>query len=293
MISQDSETIEKAYINERKGKDYSSLQSVLDNVPDEYPSYDVLRNYKITIVIPAYNEEKRIEPVISDLTSEISRGKLPWDIVVAIDGDDGTSRIVESYANRYGFIQISRDTGRKGKGAAFKRGVNAATGDFTILMDADNSVSVAELMKRVPLIDKADVLILSRYVGNNEIPFTRKMISRGFNILLRLFLEIKVSDTQSGYKIFNTERLKAAMSKVSVTNTFFDVALIYYLQKNGSHIIETEVEYRHNDGSTFHPLGEVIGQGVSLLAFLIRKSRFYEKIPKSIVSLYYRKFRWI
>jgi hypothetical protein len=58
-------------------------------------------------------------------------------------------------------------------------------------------------------------------------------------------------------------------------------------------IKEIEVHYDHMEGSKFHPLGEVIGQGTSLLAFRIRYSRFYKFIPDELIQLYYRKFRWI
>ncbi|EQD35854.1 glycosyl transferase family protein, partial [mine drainage metagenome] len=185
------------------------------------------------------------------------------------------------------------NTGRSGKGNAVKRALKMVDGDFTLLMDADNSVSVRDILGKIALTKEADVVILSRYKGSNGIPFVRRIISRGFNQLLHIFLKLDISDTQSGYKIISTKRFKEAMSKVSVTNTFFDVALLYYLQKSGSSIVETDVSYQHNYGSTFHPIGLVIGLGVSLLAFIIRRSKFYDKIPKSLVSLYYRKFRWI
>jgi glycosyltransferase involved in cell wall biosynthesis len=251
------------------------------------------KHHDFTVIIPAYNEEKRIGPVLSDLTGMILRENLAWNVIVSIDGNDSTGNIVASYARKYDFIQVSTGSGRGGKGAAIKRVLKYVDGDFTILMDADNSVLLSDIMKNISLSKGADVVILSRYLGSNYIPFIRRVISRGFNILLRIFLDINVSDTQSGYKILNTQQLKAAMSKVSVTNTFFDVALLYYMQKAGSNIVETDIKYRHNDGSTFHPLGEVIGQGVSLIAFLIRRSKYYHKIPKSLVDLYYRKFRWI
>ncbi len=256
-------------------------------IPEEQITHD------ITVIMPAFNEEKRITPVLDDIIRAINEKNLAWNIIVAVDGGDSTSDIVGAYAEKYDFVEISRESGRSGKGHAVKRALTKADGDFTLLMDADNSVSITEIMDKVPLCKEADVVILSRYGGSNDFPFIRRIISRGFNFLLHIFLKLDINDTQSGYKIINTKQFKEAMNKVSVTNTFFDVALLYYLQKSGSHIIETDVSYRHNDGSTFHPIGEVIGQGVSLLAFIIRRSKFYEKIPKSLVDLYYRKFRWI
>ena len=119
------------------------------------------------------------------------------------------------------------------------------------------------------------------------------LISRGFNWLLHLSLDFNVRDKQSGFKIIRTIPFKKAMRKVSVTNTFFDVAMLYHMSRDDVRIKEVEVRYDHKDGSKFHPLGEVIGQGTSLLAFRIRYSRFYKFIPNELIQLYYRKFRWI
>ena len=106
-------------------------------------------------------------------------------------------------------------------------------------------------------------------------------------------LGIRVNDTQCGYKIIKTEYAKKAFRKISITNTFFDVALIFYLKKIGARIMEIPVGYNHDGESKFNVVSEILGQGSSLLAFRIRNSRFYRYVPKQLVDLYYRKFRWI
>ena len=127
----------------------------------------------------------------------------------------------------------------------------------------------------------------------NEIPPVRRIISRGFNWLLRISLDLNIKDTQSGYKIMKTAPFKKAMNMVSITNAFFDVALIYHMMRENLKVTEVDVNYNHREGSKFNPLGLVIGLGTSLLAFRIRYSRFYRYIPKDLIQLYYRKFRWI
>ncbi|MHB1440944.1 MAG: hypothetical protein ACYCWK_09540 [Cuniculiplasma sp.] len=86
---------------------------------------------------------------------------------------------------------------------------------------------------------------------------------------------------------------KSAFEKISVTNTFFDVALFYYMKKKGAKSVEIPVRYNHDNGSKFNVIGEILGQGISLLAFRIRNSRLYKYVPDKIVELYYKKFRWI
>lgn len=249
---------------------------------------------KFSIIIPAYNEEKRIKPVLEDIVDYITQNNLDWDIILAIDGNDGTEDLVKNFLPSYNNIRIVKASGRSGKGGSIKRSLNFVKSEFVILMDADNSIPFSTMIKNLHLIFEFDCIIFSRYTASmNEIPPVRRIISRGFNWLLRLSLDLNIRDTQSGYKIIKTKPFKKAMREVSVTNTFFDVAMLYHMSRDNVRIKEIEVHYDHKEGSKFHPLAEVIGQGTSLLAFRIRYSRFYRYIPKELIMLYYRKFRWI
>ena len=249
---------------------------------------------KFSIIIPAYNEENRIKPVLEDIVDYITQNNLDWDIILAIDGNDGTEVLVKNFLPSYNNIRIVKASGRSGKGGSIKRSLNFVKSEFVILMDADNSIPFSTMIKNLHLIFEFDCIIFSRYTASmNEIPPVRRIISRGFNWLLRLSLDLNIRDTQSGYKIIKTKPFKKAMSEVSVTNTFFDVAMLYHMSRDNVRIKEIEVHYDHKEGSKFHPLAEVIGQGTSLLAFRIRYSRFYRYIPKELIMLYYRKFRWI
>ena len=106
------------------------------------------------------------------------------------------------------------NSGRNGKGGAIKRAVNIASGEFIILMDADGSISLENLIKAIDLIDFYDMIIFDRYSDpENSIPVTRRFASRGFNILLRALMGIKVNDTQCGYKI-----MRATSKKVLLTD---------------------------------------------------------------------------
>ncbi len=246
-----------------------------------------------SIIIPAYNEEQRIGPVLRDISEFISRNRLPWQVVIVIEGDDNTESLVSQFAAKYPFIQYIRSYGRGGKGNAVRRGARIATGNYVILMDADNSIKFLDVVSALKYLVDSDGIFLSRYVVPNHIPAIRRFVSRGFNLMVRAFLKIDVKDTQTGYKIIDGRLFRASISRVGVTNTFFDIFLIYYLQRSGARIREVPVAYQHSDGSKFNALAEVMGQGVSLVAFLIRHSRFYRYVPRKIVSLYYRKFKWI
>ena len=267
---------------------YAEKTAIGGNLTNNY------MNKQIDIVIPAYNEEKRIKPVLEDLTSFIHKNNLNWRIIVSVDGNDGTKQIVKDLMLDYSFILLSTSSGRSGKGNAIKRVLPMLDSEYTILMDADNSIEFKTILINMKNALKYDIAIFSRYVNSdNKIPFYRRFISRGFNFLVNSILSIKVNDTQSGYKIIRTDLFKKSLSKVGVTNTFFDIDLIYYLRSFGATIIEIPVKYIHAAGSTFNPFTEIIGQAASLVAFRIRHSRAYKYIPNIFVQLYYKLFKYI
>jgi hypothetical protein len=91
----------------------------------------------------------------------------------------------------------------------------------------------------------------------------------------------------------NAKIARRSFDSVTVTNTFFDVALLYKIKSLGGKINEKPVTYKHDGESKFNVVSEIVGQGVSLLAFRVRHSPIYGHVPESIKRLYYRKFRWI
>lgn len=268
-------------------------------VPDKMMNQTVSKDIPMqfhntsTIIIPAYNEEEVIGRQLEEVGSYISSNRLNWSVIVSVDGNDDTGKIVSSYSEKYPFVSMVRSSERGGKGAAIKRVLEGLNSEYVILMDADGSLALQTIVNSLNLLNDSDGLIFSRYFKHNSIPFVRRFLSRGFNILVRAALGINIKDTQSGYKVFRTKPFVSAMKKVGSTNTFWDVALLYYMNENKTRIREIEARYDHREESKFHPVGEVLGQGISLFAFRLRHSRFYRYVPKEFVSLYYRKFKWI
>jgi len=253
-----------------------------------------LNSKSISVVIPAYNEENRIGNLLNELIDYINSNSLNWEIIVSIDGNDGTEEIVKGYSEKFAFIKYDKKAGRNGKGNSIKRVLPSVKNDYVLLMDADGSIKFNEIIKNLHYLDSYDAIIFDRYSNHdNDIPLIRRIPSRGFNILVRVLLNIDVRDTQCGFKVIRSDLMKRAFSNVSVTNTFFDIALLFYIKMYGGRIIEIPVNYKHNENSKFNVVSEIVGQGVSLLAFTIRHSRFYKYIPDRARNLYYRKFRWI
>ena len=87
----------------------------------------------MSIVIPAYNEEKRIQPVLEEICIYIRSNDLPWNVIISIDGNDSTDSIVEAMKTDFPFLGYIKNSGRNGKGGAIKRAVNIASGEFFFL----------------------------------------------------------------------------------------------------------------------------------------------------------------
>ncbi len=246
-----------------------------------------------TLVLPAYNEKDRILPVLNDICSFISKHKIPWKLIVAIDGNDSTFEIAVRFAEKYNFLIIDRSHGRNGKGGAIKRILSKIEGEFTILMDADNSIDFGQIIKAVRVLEKNDVVILSRYKGNNAIPFMRRFLSRGFNLIVRTMFSLHISDTQSGYKMFRSDLFVKAMRKVTVTNASYDVALLYHVKNLGAKIIEVPASYKHSDNGKLSPFSMAMSFAISLVALRVRNSPLYVYVPQFMINFYHRKFKWI
>ena len=261
-------------------------QLISEKLPDIF-------NSTFTVVMPAYNEEDVIGKTLDEICDFISSNNLKWSVIVPMDGNDGTGQIVSHYSNIFPFVSMIKSNERNGKGGAIKRVLDRIESDYVILMDADGSMPFQTIMDNLHILDEYDALIFSRYYGDNSIPYARKFLSRGFNVLVQASLGLRIRDTQSGYKAFRSDLFISAMRKVGPTNTFYDVALLFYLNKEGARVNEVRSKYEHREGGKFHPLSEVIGQGASLVAFRIRHSRFYKYVPDNLIDLYYRKFRWI
>ena len=249
---------------------------------------------KFSIIIPAYNEEKRIVSTLNEICSFISKNTIPWDVTVSIDGNDNTEALVKSLKSDYPFLNYLKNNGRSGKGGAIKKALNNSSGDYVILMDADSAISFNQVISYLHLLSMYDFINFDRYRNKeNEIPKLRRIVSRGYNFYIRLLFSININDTQCGYKIIRTNVAKKVFKKLTITNGFFYSPFFVYLKKLKISSIEVPVMYKHSEGSKFSVSAMILGGFVSALGFRIRESPFWKYFPKKLINLYYRKFKWL
>lgn len=266
----------------------------IDYKSEEADNEGIFKKLKFSIVIPAYNEETRIKPVIEEICKYIDDNDLQWELVISIDGNDGTECLVKNMAKEYNFLKYIKGTGRSGKGSAIKRAMNVVNSDYVLLMDADGAISFGDILKFLNLSDEYDVVNFERYTKkSNCIPGLRRVVSRGYNFYIRILLGIHIKDTQCGYKIMKAPLAKQIFNKLTITDGFFYAPMFYYLKKMKSKIIEVPIRYSHDEGSKFNVSSMILGGFVSALAFRLRYSRIWKYIPDKLIEIYYKKFRWM
>lgn len=198
----------------------------------------------LSIVIPAYNEENRITKTLTNYISFLRKMSFPFEIIVVMDGcSDNTPKIVKDFARINKEVKYLIFNKRLGKGRAIMRGFNAAKGDVIAFVDADNSISPKEFLKLLDAIESGyDIAIASRRaIGAKAIKWNlkRKILSRCFNIIVKILFLLPFENTQCGAKVFKKNTLKNL--QINTNGFAFDVELLYKLMKKGCKIKEIGV----------------------------------------------------
>ena len=210
---------------------------------------------KLSIVIPAYNEEARIRPTLDAYTSyfEAKYGKDVEFIVVVNGSRDGTEDIVREVAGRSPQVRSIIEPRAIGKGGAIMRGFEVATGEWVGFVDADNATLPEAFDDLVTHIGDAGAIIASRYIPGAKVsprqPLSRRIASRVFNKLIRLLFKLKITDTQCGAKLLRGDAMRAALPHLGLTRWAFDVDLLFQLRRLGYRIAEIPTTWSDRGGS--------------------------------------------
>ncbi len=210
-----------------------------------------------SVVIPAYNEEKRIEKFLNELLYFKEKNNFIKEVIVVNDGStDSTYKILKKYKNK---IRVLNHNVNKGKGAAVKTGVLAATGSNIIFMDADGSTSPSQIPKLLKALKKSQIAIGSRIDRNSKIirkqPLIRIILGKIFNLSANvLFPSLRIFDTLCGFKGMRSREGKKIFSKLIMERWIFDVEMLMWARKMGYKIAIVPIEWKH-EGNTKMNLG--------------------------------------
>ena len=207
---------------------------------------------KISIIIPAYNEEKRIENTLNNLLQVFEDAEI---LVVSNGSKDKTVEILEEWKNKNPNLDYLAFSEKLGKGGAIAEGLKKVSGDWIGFIDADDAFDLNEIKKNLVNNRGFDCIISSKWKGKNIFqvnePFLRKIMSRGWNVLVRFFLGLHYKDTQAGAKFFK-KKVKEEMGLDFISKGFaFDVELLSKIKRKKFSISEVYILSKFVEGSTF------------------------------------------
>ena len=182
----------------------------------------------LSVIIPAYNEAKRITNTLISIRDYLSKKDYEWEVLVVSDGSkDNTVDIVQKFAlGNKGFNLLDRKENR-GKGYSVKEGMLEVKGDFRLFTDADNSTAIDHLEKFWPYFDKGcDVVVASIAAKGATLAHSEKFYKRWFGKLGNLWIQVwllpGIWDSRRGFKMFTKKAAEDIFSKVRESGWIFD-----------------------------------------------------------------------
>jgi glycosyltransferase involved in cell wall biosynthesis len=242
---------------------------------------------KLSIVIPAHNEEHRLPPMLEEYARYFQQhyGSAAELIVVANFCNDRTADVVRTAAAIYPSIRLIDEPRRIGKGGAVQLGARAACGELVGFVDADGATSPVAFDDLVRNIGTAGCIIASRWMRGAQVsprqPLARRVASRCFNLLVRILFGLHLTDTQCGAKLFRREVIGPVLDRLGVTNWAFDVDMLFQAKRLGATLREIPTVWQDVAGSKVR----IVRSSVTMLVAMVRLRMFYSPLRPLIPVL--------
>ena len=220
----------------------------------------------LSIVIPAYNEEKRIGRTLDGTFDYLDAQSYDSEVLVVNDGSrDRTAEKVNEFISRASErLRLVENPGNRGKGYAVRNGMLQASGKIVLFYDADLATPTSEIAKVIkPIVENQfDVVFGSRalnheLIGNRQ-SFLRELRGRGGNLFLRATLGLDFRDTQCGFKAFRREAVQSIFKLQRIDGFGFDPEILFIGQKQGWRLLEMPVRWNHVEGSSVTLFGTTV-----------------------------------
>jgi dolichyl-phosphate beta-glucosyltransferase len=207
---------------------------------------------KLSIIIPAYNEEKRIKETLKKIINYLNKKKTIYEIILV--DDCSTDRTIEISKKINKNIIILKNKNNMGKGYCVKKGIQYAKNELILFTDADLATPIEEIDNMIDLINKDnDIIIASRSHPKSKIivkqSLIRQFMGNIFPFLVKLLLIKNISDTQCGFKLFKKKVAKEIIKYQTINRFSFDVELLFIAKKKGYKIKEVPVFWIDKKGS--------------------------------------------
>lgn len=223
----------------------------------------------LSVVIPAYNEERRLPQTLRNILDYLARQTYASQVIVVDDGSvDRTAEVVKSFRADHPNVELVCNDHR-GKGYAVRTGMLAAQGHIVLFSDADLSTPIAEVAQLLPWFEHGYGIVIGSREGAGarriREPFYRHLMGRVFNFVVRLLTVRGIDDTQCGFKAFRQDVAHDVFGRMRLYGedarrvadsmvTGFDVEVLFIGQKRGYKIKEVPVEWRYGNETKVNPL---------------------------------------
>ena len=204
----------------------------------------------LAIIIPAYNEEKRIGKTVRSIDAHLTRKKLDYEIIIVSDGSkDGTVPLIESISREMKNIRLIHNDVNHGKGWVVRQGMLGTQAKIRLFMDADNATSIEHFDLMIPLFEKGyQVVIGSRDSKDAEgakqaVPqhFIKRFLGNMSNILIQIIAVWGVWDTQCGFKALTDKAAIDIFSRAKIDRWGFDIEMLMLARRLGYPIAKIPV----------------------------------------------------
>jgi dolichyl-phosphate beta-glucosyltransferase len=242
---------------------------------------------ELSIIIPAYNEEKRLARTLAHIRDYFARYQIEpsqAEVIVVDDGSiDGTVRIVQEWAHEIASLRLLSNGPNRGKGYSVRHGMMEARGRIALFTDADLSSPIEESQKLLAAIEAGnEVAIGSRAVDRSLILVPqssfRKVAGFIFNGFVRLLMGLPFHDTQCGFKAFLRHPSRIVFEQQRVEGFGFDPEILFLAKHHGLRVVEVPVRCAHDPASKVH----IFRDGILMFAdlFLTRWNWLLGRYPK-------------
>lgn len=194
----------------------------------------------MSAVVPARDEAPNIVSVVDATLDALSDVVPEYELIIVDDGStDATSRLADELARRHPEVRVIHHRGRQGYGSAWRSGIEAATKQYTVFIDGDRQYNPADLTALVQWNDRYD--LVAGYRQRRSDPLSRRLLGRGFTLLVRALFGVRVRDATCGFLLARTSLLKRM--PLESRSALIRTEMLYRSRALGAEIREVSVRH--------------------------------------------------